>query len=113
MTAYEDLKARRSRAVHRAMTRYVSAPSAEMLALIDWLRDLPPEAFLYDLVDVHSEVDAHGHADYSVDGVHATTRPEAVDLLQDRYGITRDEAETLMPDSEARRSTVTSIGGGR
>ena len=125
-----DLEARRERATNRALTRTVQHPSEGGLALIEWMRTAPPEMFDTGLVEVRvvreplsphlvpQPRDGEEHVEYWVDGVRNHGLRDAVALLQDRYGVTCEEAEELIAAAEVaapvrsytRPSSVTPIG---
>ena len=111
MTAPEELEARRERAVHRAITRAVERPAPAELALIGMLRDLPREAFDTSLADIQH---APGAPHSWIDGVQVQDTEAAVQVLQDRYGLTRADARTLLhgDSGPAGYAGVRRIGGG-
>lgn len=112
MTPSEVRSARRARAVNRAITAAVANPSEQAFALSDWLQTAPAEAFDTDLVDVQIDR-GESWTEYWIDGVCARNLMAAVAMLQNRYGLTRAEAEALIPGTPASRrpSSVAPIGG--
>lgn len=129
MASRQTLENRRDRAITRAITRTVQHPHSGGIELVAWLRDEPLKTFDTELADIrvarhrvpaNEFRGAEDLVDYLVDGVR-NTRIEAVDLIQDRYGVTHEEAEGLLAaadvPAQARPyqvpSSVTPIGGAR
>ena len=126
MTSRQTLEARRARAINRAITRAVQHPHSGGMELVTWLRGEPLEVFDTELADIRVErrrrhADPLGPAEdytsYWVDGAHDSGFRDAVALIQDRYGVTYEEAEELIAAADttapsrpyARPSSVTPI----
>ena len=81
------LEARRERAVQRAITRACQQLSDVRMRMVEILQGAPTEYY-----EVPPDAVWSAPQGYTIDGVHAHGRDEAVGLLRDRYGLTEPEA---------------------